>query len=254
MNFNDSDRESLQKIFESEEYKGLTQKPIDFNTINNLSQEKLEDLCKFLIESKKIPKIEVNNKEEIIKKIEEYTKQSLNPIIENNSNFLFLGTIFSSKLEGIIIQTREEEHKITLDEKSKVYLEDKTLIGSITQVFGPVKSPLYLVKKPSSLSIEIGSKVYYIPHESEFIDVQEMEQEILEKLNRDLSDPDASDDPDEDEDELLRIKVEKRKINEDLDVNDIEEEEEVKPPLKKVTVAEEENLLDELFSIPKPLE
>lgn len=118
--------------------------------------------------------------------------------IDENTPVELAGTVFTFSENNLIVKSSVSAEYRVLSEKSILCLADKTPLGFIFEVFGPLKSPFYRVKFNESkdpADFEKGTPIYYVVPNAQF--------ELTEKI-RAIKGCDASNFNDEEipEDEL----------------------------------------------------
>lgn len=84
------------------------------------------------------------------------------------------GTVLSASVPGLMLTIKSDANAQPLDEESVLCLEDRTVIGCVDEVFGPVMMPMYLVrfesaeKMPARATV-VGTVVYYATEHTTYI-------------------------------------------------------------------------------------
>ncbi|EKX73981.1 conserved hypothetical protein [Theileria equi strain WA] len=79
-----------------------------------------------------------------------------------------IGTCQSS-LGNIVVVESIENHKV-LDLGSIVCKDDRTILGTVNDTFGPTQSPFYMViLRDEKVKVQVGQDIYYDVHHSTFV-------------------------------------------------------------------------------------
>lgn len=124
-----------------------------------------------------------------------------------------------SVFDGMVVVQGLEGPK-ALDESSVLCMEDRTIIGRIEEVFGPVAKPLYALRfagKESALSsTQPGSKIFSVPRLCGFIPLDDLKAYRDRKGGEGLGGDDADEEEyfsDDDEEEAFTKVRSKRKAD-----------------------------------------
>uniref|UniRef100_M4C457 H/ACA ribonucleoprotein complex non-core subunit NAF1 n=1 Tax=Hyaloperonospora arabidopsidis (strain Emoy2) TaxID=559515 RepID=M4C457_HYAAE len=97
------------------------------------------------------------------------------------------GTILNVSVPGLIMTIKSTSNTKLLDEGSVLCLEDRTVLGCVDEVFGPVLMPMYLVRFETAASMpETATKdatVFYATEHTTYID-----PEMIKDIGTDASD------------------------------------------------------------------
>ncbi|CDO96448.1 unnamed protein product [Kluyveromyces dobzhanskii CBS 2104] len=151
--------------------------------------------------------------------------------IAENATINEIGTVKSAFEHNIIITASVSGEQRVLKEGSVLCLHDKTLVGPVFEVFGPLQAPLYRVSfdKNNSTSSErfnelkshIGDKIFYVSPEARWVDTFELKQikgtDASNGFDEELPEHEQEFSDDEKEMEFKRRKklAKKRKNNDD---------------------------------------
>lgn len=102
-----------------------------------------------------------------------------NLVIDENDAVSLAGHVIS-RLEGTIVVKASKDSQV-LDEGSILVTNGKKLLGPVEDIFGPVQTPMYILRDPSALGIEdcgiiaeIGDAVYSLDKLSKPVAEEEM--------------------------------------------------------------------------------
>ncbi|GAB1604740.1 H/ACA ribonucleoprotein complex non-core subunit NAF1-like [Argonauta hians] len=136
----------------------------------------------------------------------------------------------STVIESLVIIESLESESSPLNDDSILFLEDRTSLGQVFEIFGPVRCPLYSVRFNSSEDIkekglQIGTKIYYAPKEEKYTNYVFVKDLMKQKgsdasWEHDLEPPDKFLDYSDDEQERL-MKKNKKKCRADHSGSDI---------------------------------
>ena len=94
-----------------------------------------------------------------------------------------IGVLKSAFENNIIIHATLSGEKRVLKEGSIFCLEDRTLIGLLAEVFGPLQNPFYRIRLPDSkkdlfadLKARLGEKAYIVTPDAHWIDTFELKR------------------------------------------------------------------------------
>ncbi|TYZ58848.1 hypothetical protein PybrP1_000484 [[Pythium] brassicae (nom. inval.)] len=83
------------------------------------------------------------------------------------------GTVLSASVPGLMLTIKSDANAKPLDEESVLCLEDRTVIGCVDEVFGPVMMPMYLVRFENAdkmpARVAVGTIVYYATEHTTYI-------------------------------------------------------------------------------------
>ena len=152
-------------------------------------------------------------------------------IIDEKATINEIGTIKSAFEHNIIITASLSGEQRVLKEGSILCLQEKTLVGPVCEVFGPLQAPFYRVsfdkdKEISStrfndLKTKVGAKIFYVTPEARWVDTFELKQikgtDASNGFDEELPENEQEFSDDEKEMEFKRKKklAKKRKNNDD---------------------------------------
>lgn len=153
--------------------------------------------------------------------------------IDSNAKLTEIGVIKSAFENNIVIHSIGSGEKRVLKEGSILCLEDRTLIGTLCEVFGKLENPFYRVSLPASrhaqfdeLKERIGEKAFIVVPEAHWIDTFELKKikgtDASNGYDEELSEDEQEFSDDEKEALYKRAKKERRK-NKNADIKDLRE-------------------------------
>lgn len=177
------------------------------------------------------------------------SKESNDEILQPNEDLPHLGLsylgIIKSIINGHLVVHSSRE--CVLQENGHVYNDNINLLGKIELIFGPVKAPCYYIaQQGSEITPTIDSKIYYKESEIVLMNIEEIKQAtkpIDGVVSLDGDDEDLADE----EEKIAKLLPQQRSRDSE---SESEEEDEPKEKLPKI----EDDLLNELFEIPKSLD
>lgn len=151
--------------------------------------------------------------------------------IDPNAKLSEIGVIKSAFDNNIIIHCLESGERRVLKEGSILCLEDRTLIGTLCEVFGKLENPFYRVSLPPSrqaqfaeLKERIGQRAFIVVPEAHWVDTFELKKirgtDASNGYDEELSEDEQEFSDDEKEALYKRLKKERRK-NKNVDIKDL---------------------------------
>ncbi|QLQ79661.1 hypothetical protein HG537_0C03090 [Torulaspora globosa] len=151
--------------------------------------------------------------------------------IDSNAKLSEIGVIKSAFDNNIIIHCRESGERRVLKEGSILCLEDRTLIGTLCEVFGKLEDPFYRVTLPASrqakfaeLKERLGQKAFVVVPEAHWVDTFELKKikgtDASNGYDEELSEDEQEFSDDEKEALYKKLKKERRK-NKNIDIKDL---------------------------------
>ncbi|QLL32786.1 hypothetical protein HG536_0D03080 [Torulaspora globosa] len=151
--------------------------------------------------------------------------------INSNAKISEIGVIKSAFDNNVIIHCLESGERRVLKEGSILCLEDRTLIGTLCEVFGKLENPFYRVTLPPSrqaqfaeLKERVGQRAFIVVPEAHWVDTFELKKirgtDASNGYDEELSEDEQEFSDDEKEALYKRLKKERRK-NKNVDIKDL---------------------------------
>lgn len=164
--------------------------------------------------------------------------------IDPNTNISEIGVIKSAFENNIVIHAVTSGERRVLKEGSILCLEDRTLIGSLCEVFGKLQDPFYRISLPSSrqekfdeLKGRIGEKAYIVVPDAHWVDTFELRKlkgtDASNGYDEELSEGEQEFSDDEKEAMYKKMKKEQKKRKDGSNKMAVEKKEESGNPKKQ---------------------
>ncbi|XP_036358879.1 H/ACA ribonucleoprotein complex non-core subunit NAF1-like isoform X2 [Octopus sinensis] len=147
---------------------------------------------------------------------------------DDNVELVCVGLISTIIDTLVVIQSLDSETS-PLNDDSILFLEDRTSLGQVFEIFGPVRNPLYSVRFNTTQDIEekglkVGTEIYYAPKEMKYTNYVFVQDLMKQKgsdasWEHDLEPPEKFLDYSDDEQERL-MKKNKKKPHDDNSESD----------------------------------
>lgn len=140
--------------------------------------------------------------------------------LEEQVELIEIGKVLQVNKTDLSMIVLSTEGVPALDEDSVICLLDKSILGCIDEVFGPVKMPMYLIRFKHVVpdGVDKDVKVYHVPKHSKYVDMEKASEkgtDASNKFDEETEDKEYSDD----EQEALAKKQLKRKNRKDTHVD-----------------------------------